>query len=126
MIIDPTVVFAICILMMVLTRNKFDGFVMLVFILLNTFLAALFKALDSDPRPFWTEKSVRNIGLYCPVEYGNPSGHSWFSAVFGFGILLNHRGPGKNYFNIWISLAAVILMPISRMYLGAHSLNQVL
>lgn len=112
--------------MMVLTRNKFDGFVMLVFILLNTFLAALFKALDSDPRPFWTEKSVRNIGLYCPVEYGNPSGHSWFSAVFGFGILLNHRGPGNSYLNIWISLAAVILMPISRMYLGAHSLNQVL
>ena len=111
---------------MVLSHKKANGFVRLVFILLNTFCAAVLKAYDSDPRPIWTEQSVRNIGLYCPVEYGNPSGHSWFSAVFGFGLLLDYKGPGPNYIFIWFSLAAVVLMPISRMYLGAHSLNQVL
>lgn len=126
MIIDPTIVFAICLLIMVLSHKKANGFVRLVFILLNTFCAAVLKAYDSDPRPIWTEQSVRNIGLYCPVEYGNPSGHSWFSAVFGFGLLLDYKGPGPNYIFIWSSLAAVVLMPISRMYLGAHSLNQVL
>lgn len=69
---------------------------------------------------------MRNIGLYCPVEYGNPSGHSWFSAIFGFVVLMDFWGSGKHFINIWISIAAVILMPLSRMYLGAHSLNQVL
>jgi membrane-associated phospholipid phosphatase len=46
--------------------------------------------------------------------------------VFGFGILLDYKGPGPNYIFIWLSIAAVVLMPLSRMYLGAHSLNQVL
>ena len=40
---------------------------MLMFILINTFLAAVLKAYDSDPRPIWTEQSIRNIGFYCPV-----------------------------------------------------------
>lgn len=126
MVIDPTIVFAICILIMVLNHKKSRGFVMLLFILLNTFCAAVLKAYDSDPRPIWTQQNVRNIGLYCPVEYGNPSGHSWFSAVFGFGLLLDYQGVGEKYIYMWISVAAAILMPLSRMYLGAHSLNQVL
>lgn len=67
MVIDPTVVFGICILMMVLSHKKSQGFNMLIFILLNTFCAAVLKAFDSDPRPIWTEKTVRNIGFYCPV-----------------------------------------------------------
>jgi mannitol-specific phosphotransferase system IIBC component len=67
MIIDPTIVFAICVLMMVLSHRKKKGFVMLMFILINTFLAAVLKAYDSDPRPIWTEQSIRNIGFYCPV-----------------------------------------------------------
>lgn len=60
------------------------------------------------------------------MEYGNPSGHSWFAVVFGFSVLIDYWGRGKNFSNIIISLLAVILMPLSRMYLGAHSLNQVL
>ncbi len=126
MIIDPTVIVGACILVLIITKNKAKSFVMIIFILFNSFLAAALKAYDSDPRPFWTNPEVKSIGFYCPVEYGNPSGHSWFSAVFGFGILLDYRGAGNNNINIWISIAAVILMPLSRMYLGAHSLNQVL
>lgn len=126
MIIDPTVIVGACVVLMIVTRNKAKGFVMIIFILFNSFCAAALKAYDCDPRPFWTNPNVKSIGFYCPVEYGNPSGHSWFSAVFGFGVLLDYKGSGKNNINIWISIAAVILMPLSRMYLGAHSLNQVL
>lgn len=54
MIIDPTIVFVICVLMMVLHRRKDKGFVMFVFILFNLFLTILMKAIDSDPRPIWT------------------------------------------------------------------------
>ena len=126
MVIDPSVVFLGAILMIILSRRKGKAFLMLMFILFNVFLAALLKAYDCDPRPIWTSDEVRNIGFYCPVEYGNPSGHSWFSAVIGFGILLEYNGAGKNFRNVWYSLLLTILVPISRMYLGAHSLNQVL
>jgi membrane-associated phospholipid phosphatase len=84
------------------------------------------KAFYADPRPFWTDKQVQSIGPLCPVEFGNPSGHSWFAPIFGFAIVIDYWGTGRKYANIWISIAVVILVPISRMYLGAHSLNQVL
>lgn len=126
MIIDPSIVFLGAIVMMIMSKKKTRAFIMLTFILFNVYCAALLKAYDCDPRPIWTHKEIRNIGFYCPVEYGNPSGHSWFSAVIGFGVFLEYFGPGKDFINIWLSLFLAILVPMSRMYLGAHSLNQVL
>lgn len=126
MTIDPLFVFVGVIAMVVVSTRKQKGFIMFAFVLLNTFLAALLKAYHCDPRPFWTSNPVRNIGIYCPVEYGNPSGHSWFSVIAGFGVLMEYRGAGRGYANIGYSLAFVFLVPLSRMYLGAHSLNQVM
>ena len=126
MTIDPAFVFIGIIAMVVLSHRKGKGLIMLCFILFNTFFAALIKAYHCDPRPIWTRNDVRNIGFYCPIEYGNPSGHSWFSVIAGFGILLEYRGAGNRFRNIWISILLVIFVPMSRMYLGAHSLNQVL
>jgi len=40
--------------------------------------------------------------------------------------LLQLFGPGNNSINIYISFALIILVSMSRMYLGAHSLNQVI
>ena len=61
---------------------------MTIFVVFNTYCAAVLKAYHIDPRPTWSHANVKNIGLYCPAEYGNPSGHSWFSAVLGFGFIL--------------------------------------
>ena len=126
MLSDPAVIFLGAIAMVVANKFKGHSYILLVFILFNVYLAALLKAFDCDPRPIWTSNVIRNIGFYCPSEYGNPSGHSWFSAVIGFGILLDFKGAGRKFMNIWISVVVAILVPISRMYLGAHSLNQVL
>lgn len=41
-------------------------------------------------------------------------------------MLLEYRGAGRRFRNIWISILLVIFVPMSRMHLGAHSLNQVL
>lgn len=126
MTIDPLFVFISIIVMLVVSHRKQRGFIMFAYILGNTFLAAVLKAYDCDPRPFWTHDHVRNIGIYCPVEYGNPSGHSWFCVVAGFGVGMEFRGVGKGYRNIVYAMVFVVLVPVSRMYLGAHSLNQVL
>lgn len=97
MTIDPLFVFVGVIIMVVLSHRKGKGFIMLTFILVNTYLAALLKSYHCDPRPFWTMNTIKNIGIYCPVEYGNPSGHSWFSVVAGFGVLMEYRGSGKKF-----------------------------
>lgn len=54
MIIDPVVIVIFCVLLIILKKEKEKNIILLMFILLNTYLAALLKALDSDPRPFWT------------------------------------------------------------------------
>lgn len=123
---DPAIIFFGAILLLVVNKNKSKAFFFFIFILLNVFLAAFLKAFSCDPRPIWTSDVVRNIGFYCPVEYGNPSGHSWFSAVMGFGILIEWRKLGPKLLNFWLSLFLALSVSTSRMYLGAHSLNQVL
>lgn len=55
MIIDPTVIFFLFFLTVILSLEKRKSFVLLVFLLINLYFAALLKALDADPRPIWTD-----------------------------------------------------------------------
>lgn len=125
-LIDPSVVIGMAFTLIIIIKQKQSSFNTVVWILLNAFLACLLKAYYSDPRPFWTSEYIQSIGIYCPVEYGNPSGHSWFSVTIGMGFLVDKFGPGVNNRNIYVSLVMMVIVPLSRMYLGAHSLNQVL
>lgn len=54
MSIDPAFVFTGIILMVVFSQRKGKGLIILCFILINTFFAALIKAYHCDPRPIWT------------------------------------------------------------------------
>jgi len=69
---------------------------------------------------------VQSIGIYCPQEYGNPSGHSWFAIVMVFAVGIEYLGLGRRLEYLGAGVALMIFVPISRMYLGAHSLNQVM
>lgn len=62
---------------------------------------------------------------YCPIDYGNPSGHSWLSGTLYYLLIIEYLGSGP--FNIYLSVPVIIafIVPVSRMYLGAHSANQV-
>jgi membrane-associated phospholipid phosphatase len=95
------------------------------FLLLNIYLITLLKEFYLDPRPFWTEPRIHSLSLYCPGEFGNPSGHSWFATVFTFLLFLKYFPKiRKTYALVTVSLI-IFLVALSRMYLGAHSLNQV-
>jgi membrane-associated phospholipid phosphatase len=119
-------VLLVTIIVIVFSRRKGRAYCLLLFILLNTYLTGILKAIHCDPRPFWSDNLVRSIGFYCPQEYGNPSGHSWFITVLCFAFVIDFYGVGKKYLHLVVSLALLVLVPMSRMYLGAHSLNQVL
>jgi membrane-associated phospholipid phosphatase len=83
---------------------------------LNTMLKLLWHA----PRPYWTDPSVK--GHESRASFGMPSGHAQGSAV-AWGLLGIHFRRRI----VWvIVLAVVLLVGVSRVYLGVHSIGQVL
>lgn len=73
-----------------------------------------FKLAFHSPRPFWYSTEVK--GMASETGFGIPSGHS-FSAVNVWGMLASRiRKPWA-----WITaLALILLIGISRLYLGMH------
>ena len=123
-IIDPVFV-AICIVLgIILYPKKFELAVLSIATLFNVLVFMMMKVFLSEPRPFWTHSIVKNIGYYCPKDYGSPSGHTEF-AVFFYALLLIHFNKARNLSWIVGGLITIILVMISRMYLGGHSLDQV-
>lgn len=88
----------------------------------------ILKALYHEARPFWYAQNIKQLQWTCPREYGNPSGHSWSVAIL-YESLLTDFFYCQSKISVtlkWIFLLAIfILVPFSRMYLGAHSGNQV-
>lgn len=89
------------------------------------------KLFYATPRPYMTDEAVMPYG--CSHEWGNPSGHSLFSAgffLFWFlDIFWTEEGRAKRTSNILIvtALAASIIMPLligfARIYVGVHTID---
>jgi membrane-associated phospholipid phosphatase len=106
------------------TRRK-HAFNVTVFLLLNIYLITLLKEFYLDPRPFWTHPAAHSLGFYCPGEFGNPSGHSWFATVISFLVFLKYFPRVRKVYALGSVSLVILLVAVSRMYLGAHSVNQV-
>ncbi len=90
------------------------GYILFVAVAINTTLKHAFRA----PRPFWIDPTV---GIEETGGYGIPSGHTQYAATLY--LLVAYLVSG-----FWIWLAAgfmVILMALSRIYLGAHFIHDV-
>ena len=106
------------------TKRK-HAFNVTMYLLLNIYLITLLKGFYVDPRPFWTDHNINSLSLYCPGEFGNPSGHSWFATIFIFLLFLRYFPKMGKVYALGGSSLLIFLVAFSRMYLGAHSLNQV-
>ncbi|MGH3242453.1 MAG: phosphatase PAP2 family protein [Spirillospora sp.] len=91
-----------------------------VILLFSAFLNTLLKLVFHDPRPYWTDASVE--GKESHTSFGMPSGHAQNAPVaWGFFAAQTRRWP------LWAGAAAVTaLVGVSRVYLGVHSVGQVL
>jgi membrane-associated phospholipid phosphatase len=127
--------------------GTFPGFIPITFILIlffpmtisTTFLFTfsigsyinnLLKIIYSEPRPFWIHPELLKN---CSSGYGNPSGHSLESTLVYLSIwnILERRNFFlKNkilkYFFLFFILWLIITIMLTRLYLAAHSLNQVI
>ncbi|MBO2452450.1 phosphatase PAP2 family protein [Actinomadura barringtoniae] len=84
--------------------------------MLNTVLKLFFHA----PRPFWTDRSIH--GYEAQSSFGMPSGHAQNSVV-AWGFLASQTRRRA----LWAAaLVLVVLIGVSRIYLGVHSIGQVL
>jgi len=94
------------------------------------------KAAYTDPRPYW-ESGTEVQGFHCSTQYGNPSGHTMlsFSCVLipWLDYCANFDKPGSILAKPIVKVAFLILalsvgclVALSRLYLGVHSLDQVL
>ena len=93
----------------------------------------LTKMAYHEPRPFFVDADIKVYG--CSAEYGNPSGHSLFAAAFAFFLFLDIFESPHTKFKRWglsycislfFVLAYTILIGFARLYVGVHTLNQVI
>lgn len=99
---------------------------MVEFFFLNLFVLGAAKLWYAESRPYWTSDEIKSLQWYCPTDYGNPSGHSWLASTFYYLLIVEYLGTGPYNIMLGIPFLMAVFVPLSRMYLGAHSYNQVL
>ncbi|RAY13054.1 hypothetical protein DPM19_21355 [Actinomadura craniellae] len=96
----------------------------LVTVLLGSALNALLQLSLQDPRPYWTDRDV--TALEAQTSFGMPSGHAQ-GAMIAWGYLAA-RWPFGARLRPWATGTAVVLVllvGVSRVYLGQHTPEQV-
>ena len=91
-----------------------------VILLSGAYLVAVLKLVFHDPRPYWTDPAIE--GEQPDSSFGMPSGHAHNAVVaWGFAAAQTRRRA------LWAGAAVIIvLVGLSRVYLGVHSIGQVL
>lgn len=110
----------------IIVNRKLLLIVHLSYFLFATFIIALLKLAFQQSRPIWYDSRIYNWEWFCPKDFGNPSGHS-FAVILLYEPIISDS-IGYNKFRPWgyILVLLFVMIPISRMYLGVHSLNQIL
>ena len=110
-----------------------NSFAFICVVLFSDYLNNMMKILYENPRPFWVDTELK---LSCNGGFGNPSGHSMRSAAIYLAfahLITDNKFPASRSLNvIWrsiifsLSIGLIIGIMLSRVYLGAHSINQII
>jgi membrane-associated phospholipid phosphatase len=87
------------------------------------------KMFYAEARPYFITSDIEPLGE-CTAGFGNPSGHSMFSVMWAFllhlhifeGFITSVFAHVSLYF---ITTPFAFLVAFSRLYVGVHSLNQI-
>ncbi|CDW88209.1 pap2 superfamily phosphatase [Stylonychia lemnae] len=115
-------------------NSRSHSFYHLLFLSECLFLMNTTKMLYHQPRPYFVDDEINSLES-CTAEYGNPSGHSLFSAAFFMFIYLDvwhidsqkrKESQTKWLLSLFGCVFMFILIGFARLYVGAHSMNQIL
>lgn len=90
--------------------------------LAGMWLTSFTKDLLMLPRPFEVEAGVRQLHYEADLGYGFPSGHAMGSSVIWGYFVAVYRRPAMTV----ACLMVILLVSVSRMYLGLHYLSDIL
>ena len=102
-------------------------------IIVSLYFYSMLKIIYGDPRPFWIDSTLTKG---CDGGFGNPSGHSCASTsvYLSFWHLITdfrffvEKVAGKivRILLLFFFLALIVAIVLSRLYLGVHSIDQVI
>ena len=102
-------------------------------IIYTSYLTNLFKMIYRNNRPYWESEKII---FSCNSGYGNPSGHSMTSVCVYLSLATiltdfkifqkNKKGIIYKVIIYFLFVIVIIMVMISRIILGAHSINQVI
>ncbi|SRR5690554_6709583 len=114
--------FVIAIVLLVFWNiNKQKGFTLYVNVLASVFVMGVLKAIVRAPRPFVVLEDIAGKRITTATGYSFPSGHTTTAASFYTSLALLLK---KRAFSILAALM-IVLVGVSRLYLGVHWPNDV-
>lgn len=100
--------------------DKSLGLRLLILLSIGAVINGMLKILFHAPRPYWISSDVKAFAS--ESSFGMPSGHAQISLMF-----LGYIGAWFKKTQVWaICIILIILVGISRMYLGVHFLTDIL
>ncbi len=109
-------VFILFITFLVWNSSKKRGFAIFSSLALSLLAMGFLKALIRAPRPFQVIEEIEGKRLETATGYSFPSGHTTGAAAFYSAVSMTYR---KRIISILCALA-ILLVGLSRMYLGVH------
>ena len=110
----------------IISKRKLMRLIHISFLLFAIYISGVLKQALQKPRPTWYDTRIESWEWFCPKDFGSPSGHCFFVIVLYEPIVTDSIGLRKFRIMLIPLILLVTLMPISRMYLGVHSGDQVL
>jgi membrane-associated phospholipid phosphatase len=122
---NTIIIYAILGVQYIYVKQRIRTLVHLTYLMIGLYFMVVLKQAFQESRPFWYHTSINIIEWFCPTDFGNPSGHSFIAFSMYEPLLSDFIGTGKRKVFLFIWAVVGVLVMISRMFLGAHSLDQV-
>lgn len=122
---NPITIYAIIAVQYLYVKQRIRTIVHLTYLMGGLFFMVVLKQAFQESRPFWYNPNISIFEWFCPTDFGNPSGHSFIAFAMYEPLISDFVGTGKKKINLFIWAIIAVLVVISRMYLGAHSFDQV-
>jgi len=123
---DPTLIFLlIAPTVYLLAKDRNSGVELLIALIASDWTNGMMKWAARGDRPYWHDDRVKEFSVTCESGFGMPSGHMMVSTAVSF-LLIARISPRWRRTARSIAFIFLFLVGLSRMYVGAHFLGQVI
>jgi membrane-associated phospholipid phosphatase len=118
-------VYLLIILFVINFDDTYKSYTILMISLVSTLLTGTLKIIYTEARPYYLNPNI--IPFNCEGGYGNPSGHSLSSSAIYLTIWkLYFYDKNTKISSLLLFLFLIFSIMVSRLFMGVHSLNQII